>query len=237
MSLRSKHDHLACIRDEARILAQSAGEHEQRLTEFAVASETFVHSAEAAFASASEIASDLGYLRSLLQAQLQRSAQEAASAVLLSAAARAQHDAARRLLAHLDFDDAYALVRLDSGLQRDAVLVCDDYRAMREVVATVLENAGFVVRTAENGLEALLAAYEMRPAVIIMDVSMPVLDGIEATRLIKASDAMRHSRVIAYTGSQGVEARVGRNGLFDAVLKKPALPEVVVSTVQQIAAL
>jgi len=43
------------------------------------------------------------------------------------------------------------------------------------------------VRTAANGVEALIAAHEMRPAVIVMDVTMGVLDGIEATRLIKAT--------------------------------------------------
>ena len=81
------------------------------------------------------------------------------------------------------------------------MLVVDDYGDVRELIAEVLRNAGFVVRTAANGLEGLLAAYEMRPAVIVMDFAMPVLDGLEATRLIKASEAMRQARVIAYTST------------------------------------
>jgi CheY-like chemotaxis protein len=104
------------------------------------------------------------------------------------------------------------------------------------MITHLLASAGFVVRTAANGLEALLAAYELRPSVIIMDVSMPVLDGIEAIRLIKATDAMRHTRVVAYTGSPALEDRAVQK-LFTAVLQKSATPETVLATVQQLASL
>ena len=116
------------------------------------------------------------------------------------------------------------------------MLVADDYRELRESIAAVLRNAGFVVRTAANGLEALLGAYEMRPAVILMDVSMPVLDGLEATRLIKAADATRHARVIAYTGNAEADNAPART-LFAAVLHKPTTPAVVVATVRHVASL
>jgi CheY-like chemotaxis protein len=116
------------------------------------------------------------------------------------------------------------------------VLVVDDYGDIRDVLARVLEDAGFVVRTATNGLEGLIAAYEMRPAVIVMDVSMPVLDGIEATRLIKAAEATRGARVIAYTGNSSFAADP-TYPLFAAVLQKPATPDAVLATVQQCAAL
>ena len=86
------------------------------------------------------------------------------------------------------------------------VLVVDDAQDVRDLIAIVLRNAGFVVRTAGNGLEALLAAYEMKPAVIVMDVTMPVLDGIEATRLIKATEGIRESKVIAHTGNASIPA-------------------------------
>ena len=118
----------------------------------------------------------------------------------------------------------------------NAVLVADDYGDVRELLAHVLENAGFVVRTAANGLEAFLAAYEMRPAVIVMDLSMPVLDGINATRLIKAVELTRNARVIAYTGNPSFDANPTRT-LFAAVLQKPATPEVVLAAVREVAAL
>jgi CheY-like chemotaxis protein len=117
-----------------------------------------------------------------------------------------------------------------------AVLIADDYGNVREVLASVLQNAGFSVRTAANGLEALLTAYQMRPAIIIMDVSMPVLDGIEATRLIKASEAMRHARVIAYTGDP-VQGDSRMKTLFAAVLQKPATPAALLATVRHVASL
>jgi CheY-like chemotaxis protein len=144
--------------------------------------------------------------------------------------AHQQHAAACRLLAHLDGD------RSAGAPCRNAVLVVDDYDSVRAMLARVLEDAGFVVRTAANGLEALIAAYAMRPGVIVMDVSMPVLDGIEATRLIKAGQATRDARVIAYTGSPSFDDSPTRT-LFDAVLTKPATPGAVLATVQHLAGL
>jgi CheY-like chemotaxis protein len=110
------------------------------------------------------------------------------------------------------------------------------YGDVREAVAGLLQNAGFVVRTAANGLEGLIAAYQMRPGVILMDVTMPVLGGIEATRLIKASEVTRHARVIAYTADPSLDSTLVQT-LFSAVLQKPAPPDVVLATVQHVASL
>jgi CheY-like chemotaxis protein len=136
----------------------------------------------------------------------------------------------------LDHDQTEGELRMEQRTRNGAVLVVDDYGNVRDVLASVLENAGFAVRTAANGLEALLAAYQMRPGIIIMDVSMPVLDGIEATRLIKASEAMRHARVIAYTG-QPVQGDRQMETLFAAVLQKPATPAALLATVRHVASL
>jgi CheY-like chemotaxis protein len=144
--------------------------------------------------------------------------------------ARQQHATACQLLAHLG-DDHGPGPQLPT-----AVLVVDDYGDVREMLAGVLEDAGFVVRTAANGLEALIAAYDMRPGVIVMDVTMPVLDGIEATRLIKAGEATRNARVIAHTGNPSFDESPTR-WLFAAVLHKPAAPDAVLATVQQFAGL
>jgi CheY-like chemotaxis protein len=111
-----------------------------------------------------------------------------------------------------------------------AVLVVDDVEDVRDLVALVLRNAGFVVRTAANGLEGLLAAYEMRPDVIVMDLTMPVLNGLEATRLIKATHATRESRIIAYTGNSSIPPALER--WFVAIVSKPSPPDVVLAAVQ-----
>jgi CheY-like chemotaxis protein len=99
----------------------------------------------------------------------------------------------------------------------------------------VLRDAGFVVRTAANGLEAFIAAYEMQPAVIVMDMTMPVLNGIEATRLIKATKSIDHARVIAYTANT-LLPEILIQKYFVSVLPKPSTPDVVLAAVQNVAA-
>jgi PAS domain S-box-containing protein len=68
------------------------------------------------------------------------------------------------------------------------VLIADDHRMMRDALASLLEKEpGFeVVGLAEDGVEAVRLAHEARPDVVLMDLSMPTMDGIEATRQIKA---------------------------------------------------
>jgi len=167
------------------------------------------------------------------QAQLRRSLSALVHMRRLCLDAQEHRVASDALIAelHLEPDDA-GLPASGAGC---AVLVVDDHADGRDLVCAVLTSAGFVVRAASNGLEALLTAYEMRPAVIVMDVTMPVLDGIEATRLIKAADATRDARVIACTGSPSKLDGIG-DALFVAVLSKPASPDDLVATVRQHAA-
>jgi CheY-like chemotaxis protein len=116
---------------------------------------------------------------------------------------------------------------------RPAVLIADDYEDSRDWLSMLLADAGFSVSTASDGLECLLAAYELQPVVIVIDLMMPVLDGIEAARLIKAVAELRDTRVIAYTARQPPPSV---NDVFAAVIRKPAPPDVVVETVKRWAA-
>jgi two-component system, cell cycle response regulator DivK len=228
MSLRFPSEQLADFRHDARVLIERTADQEGQLEALAASAERDVQHAEAALSHAA--ACDVNQLRHLLAAQLQRSAAGAETVRRLCVGAQQQHAAVRQLLAHFEGDPG-------TGVQcPNAVLVVDDYGDVREVLASVLEDAGFVVRTAANGLEALIAAYEMRPGVIVMDVSMPVLDGIEATRLIKAGEATRDARVIAYTSTPSFDDSLTRT-LFAAVLEKPATPDAVLATVQHVAGL
>jgi two-component system, cell cycle response regulator DivK len=234
MALRFPSEQLAYLCENARILVQRAAHHQNDLQALVAAAETEVRHAETALTYAlGEAEVPASRLRSLLSSHLQQRVHGADAARQLCIGAGEQHGVASRLLALLEAGsrpDAHP----DEGPRHDAVLVVDDYRPVRDAIASVLQSAGFVVRTACNGLEALLAAYEMRPAVIVMDVTMPVLDGIEATRLIKAIDTTRHARVIAYTGDAGLDD-TPLNALFAAVVKKPALPSVVLATVRRVA--
>jgi len=229
MSVRFASERLADFRYQAQLLIERAGDQEGQLEALVATTEGDLRQAEAAVSQAADDL-DVGDLRHLLSGQLERSAAGAAAAKRLLVAAHQQHASARRLLEDLNGDrDA----RAESP---HAVLVVDDHGDVRAVLARILEDAGFLVRTASNGLEALIAAYEMRPRVIVMDVSMPVLDGVEATRLIKAGKTTRDARVIAYTGNPSFDHSPTR-ALFAAVLTKPASPAAVLATVQQVAGL
>jgi two-component system, cell cycle response regulator DivK len=229
MSLRFASEQLAHLRQDAQLLIDRTGDQEGQLEALVAAAEGDLRQAEAAVSRAAD-ALDVGEVRHLLSGQVERRAAGAATAKRLLAGAHQQHAAACRLLEDLNGGRS---VRAESP---NGVLVVDDYGDVRDLVARVLEDAGFVVRTAANGLEALIAAYEMRPGVIVMDVSMPVMDGVEATRLIKAGEATRHARVIAYTGNPSFDTSPTRT-LFAAVLTKPATPAAVLSTVRQVAGL
>ncbi len=236
MSTLFSAEHLACIRDDARRLAVRAGDQEDYLEGLSRAADTDVRDAETALARAIDGPGiDAFQLRGLSSIQLKRAAERAADVRHACVTAREQEVAARRLVVRLEAetgDDFYP----DERPRPAAVLVVDDSADVREVVAEVLRQAGFVVRIAANGLEALLAAYEMHPNVILMDLTMPVLDGIAATRLIKATEAIRHAHVIAHTGNPSFpDALVQR--LFDAVLMKPTTPDIVLAAVRNVASL
>lgn len=231
MSFSFTADEYARIGDGARRVETQAASHEQQMESLLAKTETDV---ELAFAALSEYPAGpqacLDHFVIALRTQLQRSQDSVATARQMCVAARENRLAAARLASDLvgSRDDG------ESPPRRHAVLVVDDYEESRELVSLLLHDAGFIVRTASNGLEAIIAAYEMRPSVIVMDVTMPVLDGLEATRLIKAIDAIRDAPVIAYTAKPVLNDILVKN-LFAAVLQKPAPPELVLETVRRLA--
>lgn len=118
--------------------------------------------------------------------------------------------------------------------KRPLVLIVDDSPDNRDMAAMLLETSGFDAITAGNGLEGVIVAHYTRPAVVIMDVAMPVLDGVQATKLLKASRVTQDINVIAYTAKMNMDdAPMTR--LFVDVLQKPASPETIVGLVQRFA--
>ncbi len=116
--------------------------------------------------------------------------------------------------------------------RRPLVLVVDDSKDNRDVAALLLESSGFDAITASNGLEGLIVAHYTRPSVVLMDVAMPVLDGIQATRLLRASPATQGINVIAHTARTDLDG-VPLSQLFESVLAKPASPDVMLAVVQR----
>ena len=106
------------------------------------------------------------------------------------------------------------------------VLVVDDVDHGREIFAEYLEYRGFRVATAADGLEALDKAFELRPDVILMDLSLPGIDGWEATRRLKQDERTRHIPIIALTAHALASAHErAREVGCSAVVTKPCLPK------------
>jgi two-component system, cell cycle response regulator DivK len=105
------------------------------------------------------------------------------------------------------------------------VLVVDDVAHGREIFAEYLEFRGFRVATAADGLEALDKAFELLPDVILMDLSLPQLDGWEATKRLKSDDRTRTIPVIALTAHALASAHDKAMAAgCDSVVTKPCIP-------------
>ena len=102
------------------------------------------------------------------------------------------------------------------------ILVVDDVESNRDLLCVLLGRVNLDVQTAENGQEALALVEEYHPDLIIMDIRMPVMDGIEATRQLKANPKTTQIPVIALTASTiEDQSSLAAKG-FDGYLLKPA---------------
>jgi len=81
------------------------------------------------------------------------------------------------------------------------VLVADDKPTGRELVRTVLENSGYEVFEASNGLEAVKQAHQLSPDLIILDIHMPGLDGFGVIEQLRREDHFAATPIIALTAS------------------------------------
>lgn len=100
------------------------------------------------------------------------------------------------------------------------VLIVDDLEGVRRMLIYALED-DYNVSQAANGLEAIERAQTEHPDVIVMDVDMPVMDGVEATRLIKSNPQLAHIKVLAVTGQNNSEKSRLIQHDCDAFIEKP----------------
>jgi DNA-binding NarL/FixJ family response regulator len=114
------------------------------------------------------------------------------------------------------------------------ILIVDDSDRIRQGLHGLFELADDmrVVGEAVNGAQAVAIAAELLPDVVVMDVGMPVMDGIEATRLIHR--ARPDTRVVLVTALPGQE-EAARGAGADALLFKDADPEELLGTVRSLA--
>ena len=112
--------------------------------------------------------------------------------------------------------------------QAPLVLIVDDFEDNREMYAQYLRFHGYEIAEADNGQEALKQAAALLPDVIVMDLSLPGMDGWEATRRLKQEPLTRDIPVIALTGHAltGSE-HTAREAGCDTFLTKPCAPAVL----------
>jgi CheY-like chemotaxis protein len=122
--------------------------------------------------------------------------------------------------------------------QRAAVvLLADDVEDNREMYREFLSYHGMRVLTATNGREALDEAFSHRPDAIVLDLSMPDIDGWEACRRLKADERTKGIPILAVSGHalKGAEAAAKSAGC-DVYLIKPCLPERVLAEIKKMLA-
>jgi CheY-like chemotaxis protein len=120
-----------------------------------------------------------------------------------------------------------------ASLKDKLVLVVDDYEDTRLLYVEHLEEAGFRVAVAGDGHEAVAMALSLRPDAIVMDLSMPRLDGWDATRRIREEPSMASTYVIALSAMDG---EISREMAFDAgcndFIAKPFLATALVEVLR-----
>ena len=114
------------------------------------------------------------------------------------------------------------------------ILVVDDYQDAREMCCEYLRFCGYRVEEAIDGIEAVEKATELVPDAILMDLSLPRLDGWEATRRLKKDARTKHIVVIALTGHALTGHSDGaKDAGCDAFLTKPCLPDAMVAEIRR----
>jgi CheY-like chemotaxis protein len=108
------------------------------------------------------------------------------------------------------------------------VLIVDDNEDSREILALILGMHGFTGVQARDGMEAIELARSQKPAVIVTDIFMPRLDGIDLTRHLRADPDLAHIPVVAQTAY--INAIDTHRELFAAVLEKPCQPSELLAT-------
>ena len=114
------------------------------------------------------------------------------------------------------------------------ILVVEDQEDNRQIIRDMLAGADFEIIEAENGEEALAAVAKRRPDLILMDVQLPIMDGYEATRRIKADPALRSIPIIAVTSyALSGEDKKARAAGCDDYVAKPYSPRQLLAKIRQ----
>lgn len=121
-----------------------------------------------------------------------------------------------------------------SAAAGQTILVVDDSEDVRELTALQLRLAGYEVFEARDGREAIEIARRHRPALVLMDINMPVLDGLAATRLLRQVKELCHICIVAFSAfGDGESRRLALEAGCDDYVSKPAGIAMLLEIVQR----
>ena len=114
------------------------------------------------------------------------------------------------------------------------ILAVEDQEDNMQILRDLLTSAGYQIIEAENGKDALAAVTKRRPDLILMDIQIPIIDGYEVTRRIKANPALRSIPIIAVTSHAigGGEEKARAAGCDDFVAK-PFSPRQLLAKIKE----
>lgn len=155
---------------------------------------------------------------------------------VLQAAMRLKPDAPD-LKAHLENLSRFASPSsgaVGAGAGRGRILVVDDSPTVRKLVEITLERSGHEVVAAEDGMEALARINDMMPDLILLDITMPRMDGYQLCKTIKSNQATSHIPVVMLTGKDGLLDKMrGRMVGSEEYLTKPFEPAALIDLVEK----
>jgi len=114
------------------------------------------------------------------------------------------------------------------------ILIVEDNEDNRLIYSQYLTHGGFRVLEATNGAEGIEVARRELPDIILMDISMPVMDGLTATRLIKADPDLLRIPIVALTAhAMASDEQMAREAGCDGYISKPVMPKDVRAEVER----
>ena len=121
------------------------------------------------------------------------------------------------------------------GSRRPLVLLVEDQSDLRQLYARQLTISGFDVIEADNGEDAVARTSEHTPDVVLMDLSLPVVDGWEATRRLKNDERTAHIPIVALTAHDGSgELQRATRAGCDWFVPKPCPPEALIVELRRV---
>ena len=114
----------------------------------------------------------------------------------------------------------------------ETVLIVEDNPTNRRLIEVVLRRSGYRLLSAESGEQGVEIALREKPALILMDIQMPTMNGIDATRILRADPTTAHTPIVALTASAVAEERerafeAGCNGYITKPIDTRAFPQQV----------